>query len=392
MAKGDRYPSEMSEARDPESGRTVYRLTARRQWNTHPTYHVNGYLDDGRIAFAAEDGGVNNLYTCDLASGEIVQLIAGRGSTYLLAHLAGERGDGKGTDAFHTVVGYRTHVVYFVEGPHLRAVNADTLEETVLTTISDEWVVGVVELSGDERTVLLPLLPRECFNTDGGLAGFLRRADHLNLTSRLLGVRTDGSGSEVLWDDPGRFVGHAMFSPVTRRYILADRATGPERREEPLLWVIDVVKQETWPLGTRTPKTGHSVWLWDGSGVVTHGVVSDKGRHEGAEYIQILDFDGTTRWIGYHGPPRFYGHCHVAPDGRTIVTDAIFRPDAITAVTPGDSEAFTRETVCLHRTEGMELGQRTHPHPHVSPDGHWIVFGAYRGGRKDLYAVRCTDR
>lgn len=390
MAKGDRYPSEMTTKSDPESGRTVYRLTERRQWNIHPTYHVNGFLDDGRIAFAAEDGGLNHLYTGDLESGEIVQLTDGRGSSYLLAYLAGERGDGHGTDAFHMVAAYRDHAAYFVEEGELRAVNADTLEEQVLTTISDDWVVGVVELSGDEKMVLLPLLPRECFNVEGGLEAFLTRADRLNLTSRILGVRTDGSGVEVLWDDPGRFVGHAMFSPVTRRHILADRATDPARRDEPLLWMIDVEKRDAWPLETRNPKTGHSVWRSDGSGAVTHGVVLGGGEHDGAEYIQMLNLDGTTRWIGYHGPPRYYGHVHVTPDDRTIVTDAIFRPDAITAVTPqGDS--YRAETVCGHRTSGPEFGQRSHAHPHVSPDGTWILFGAYREGRKDLYAVRRTS-
>jgi len=387
MAKGDRYSSEMKEARDPETGRPVYRLTGRRQWNVHPTYHVNGFLDDDRIAFAAEDGGTNNLYTCDLGTGEVLQLTNGRGSSYLLAMLAGERGDGRGTDAFHMVASYRRQRLYFVEGSEVRFVDARTLEEGLLATISDDWVVGVVELSGDEEMVLLPLLPRECFNTAGGLAAFLRRADHMNLTSRLLGVRVDGSGADVLWDDPGRFVGHAMFSPVSRRYVLADRATDPDRRDEPLLWIMDVQKQETWPLGTRNAKTGHSVWLWDGSGAVTHGVVTDGGEHDGAEYIQTLNLDGTTRWIGYHGPPRYYGHVHVTPDDRTIITDAIFRPDAITVVTPTGDRCRV-ETICLHRTEGPTLGQRSHPHPHVSPDGRWILFGAYRDGRKDLFAVK----
>jgi hypothetical protein len=181
-----------------------------------------------------------------------------------------------------------------------------------------------------------------------------------------------------------------MFSPVTCRYVLADRATDPDRRDEPLLWIIDLESSRTWPLETRNPKTGHSAWLWDGSGAATHGVAVDGGPHDGAEYVQIINFDGTTRWIGYHGPPRYYGHIHVTPDDRTIITDAIFRPDAVTAITPAE-DSYRRETVCLHRTEGPEFGQRSHAHPHVSPDGQWIVFGAYREGRKDLYAVRWGD-
>jgi hypothetical protein len=389
MAKGDRYEGESSAHPDPETGLTVHRLTSRREWNTQPTYHVNGFLDDGRIAFAAVDGGRQNIYAAGLAGGGIRQLTQGKGTCYVFQERAEGRGDGKGTDAFHMVAGYRTHRVYFVEGNELKSVDADTLEESVLHVLPDEWICGVVEISHDEKIVLLPLLPRACFDTDGGLAEFLRRCDRMHLTSTLLGVRTDGSGADVLWEDAGRFVGHAMFSPVSTRHILADRATDPDRPEVPLLWIIDVEDGKTWPLATRNPKTGHSSWLWDGSGALTHGVVPRGMEHEGAEYIQLLDFDGAERWIGFQGPPRYYGHCHSTPDG-VIVTDAIFREDALTAVVPrGDS--YARRTLCVHGTSWPGFGQLTHPHPHASPDGKWIVFGSYRNGRKDIYALRADE-
>lgn len=389
MSRGQTYPSEISTYADPVSGREVHRLTARRAWNTQPTYHVNGFLDDDRVAFTAEDGGNTNVYTCDLSTGEILQLTEGRGKGYLLQHLAGGRGDGMGTDAFHLAAGYRTHVVYFVEGREVRGVNADTLEEQLLLTLPEDWISGVLEISGDGRTLLLPLLPRKCFTPTASLEEYIRRCDRQNLVSHLLGVPTDGSETTTLWEDRGRFVGHAMFSPVTERYILADRATDPGRREMPLLWMIDVEDSEAWPLRTRNPRTGHSSWLWDGSGALTHGVVPGGQDREGAEYMQVLDHDGSSRWTGYHGPPRFYGHCHVTP-GEVIITDSIFRDDAITAVKPM-ADSYSKEVVCLHRTEWSGHGQMSHPHPHVSPDGRWIVFGAYRNGRKDIYAVGCRD-
>jgi hypothetical protein len=235
LSRGQTYPSEISTYADPVSGREVHRLTARRAWNTQPTYHVNGFLDDDRVAFTAEDGGNTNVYTCDLSTGEILQLTEGRGKGYLLQHLAGGRGDGMGTDAFHLAAGYRTHVVYFVEGREVRGVNADTLEEQLLLTLPEDWICGVLEISGDGRTLLLPLLPRKCFTPTANLEEYIRRCDRQNLVSHLLGVPTDGSETTTLWEDRGRFVGHAMFSPVTERYILADRATDPDRREMPLL-------------------------------------------------------------------------------------------------------------------------------------------------------------
>jgi hypothetical protein len=389
LSRGQTRPSETSTYTDPVSGREVHRLTARREWNTQPTYHVNGFLDDDRVAFTAEEGRRTNVYTCDLSTGEILQLTEGRGNGYLLQHITGGRGDGKGTDAFHMAAGYGTHIVYFVEGSEVRGVNADTLEERLLFTLAEEWICGVLEISGDGRTLLLPLLPRKCFAPRARLEDYIRRCDRLNLVSRLLAVRTDGSGATALWEEEGRFVGHAMFSPVTDRYILADRATDPDKQKTPLLWVIDVEESETWPLRTRNPKTGHSTWLWDGSGALTHGMVPAGQEREGAEYMQILNRDGSTRWIGYHGPPRHYGHCHISPR-EVIITDSIFRRDAITAVRP-TTRSYTREVVCLHGTEWSGHGQMSHPHPHVSPDGRWIVLGAYRYGRKDIYAVGCSD-
>ena len=389
MAKGDRSESEMSVSADPETGREVYRLTSQRSWNTQPTYHVNCFFDDERVCFAAQEHGTNNIYTSSLITGTVTQLICGKGSSYLLQHIGGGWGDGKGTDAFHMAAAYRTRRVFYLEECRLKSVDIDTLEEQLLHTVSDEWISGVVEISSDESMVLLPLLSRECFDTDGGLAEYLRRCDRMNLRSRLLGVRTDGSGSDVLWEERGRFIGHAMFSPRTNRYILADRATDPARKEIPLLWIIDLERSETWPLATCNPKTGHSSWLWNGQGAVTHGVVPEGMERGGAEYLQILDTDGDSRWIGFHGPPRYYGHCHSGPNG-VIVTDAIFRDDALTAVKPQGS-SYLKETICRHDTHWEGRGQLTHPHPHVSPDGRWIVFGSLRGGRKDIYAVRGDD-
>ena len=389
MAKGDISPSEMSTHIDSQSGREVFRLTSKREWNTHPTYHVNGFLDDDRVAFTAQDKGITNIYLCNLESGSIRQVTNGRGTSHRLQYMAAGLGDGKGTDAFHMAAGYRTHCLSYVEGSEVRIVNADTLEEQLLYTLPDEWVSGVVEISADESMVLLPLLPRQCFNSKANLEEYIRRCDSLNLTSRLLGVRTDGSGAEILWQDRGRFIGHAMFSPITNRYILADRACDPSKRDVPLLWIIDVERSETWPLKTCNKKTGHSTWLWNGSGALTHGVVPAGKDKEGAEYIQILNWDGSNRWIGYHGPPRYYGHCHITPR-EVIITDSIFQDDAITAVRP-KRDSYAREIICLHRTDWQGHGQMTHPHPHVSPDGRWIVFGAYRNGRKDIYTVRCDD-
>ncbi|HPC44909.1 MAG TPA: oligogalacturonate lyase family protein [Candidatus Latescibacteria bacterium] len=386
MPKGAVYPPEMSKYVDPVSGNEVVQLTSTRKWNVHPTYHVNGFLDDQRIVFAAEAEGATNIYVCSLVAGEITQLTAGIGTSYLLAYLAGERGDGRGTDAFHIVAGYSSHAVYFVEGDELRTVNADTLEEESLYRIGPEWVCGVLELSGDEQTVLLPLLPRECFNTRGDLAEFLRRTDRLALPSRLVGVSVGDARSQVLWEDAGRFIGHAAFSPVSDKLVLCERATDPDRRDEPLLWLLKLEDEEAIPFPTRNPKTGHSVWLPDGTGVVTHGMVVDGGREHGAEYIQILNLDTSTRWIGYHGPPRYYGHCHTTPDGQTIIVDGVFAPDQITAVTPHGDGYFT-EPICVHGTDSSG-GQRAHAHPHVSPNGEWLVFGSLRGGRKDLFAVR----
>jgi hypothetical protein len=364
-------------------------LTSKREWNTQPTYHVNGFFDDDRLCFAAIERGTTNIYTSHLINGEVTQLMSGRGCFYLLHHIGSGDGDGKGTDAFHMVGGYSSHKVYYLEGCEVKSVDIDTLEERLLCSVSDRWISGVVEISHDESLLLVPLLERECFDTQSGLADYLRRCDNMNLRSRILGVRTDGSGSDILWEEKGRFIGHVMFSPTTKRYLLADRATDPDKTNEPLLWIIDLEEKDAWPLATCNPKTGHSSWLWDGSGVVTHGLVPPGNLRYGAEYLQLLNIQGDSRWIGYHGPPRFYGHCHVSPEG-IIITDAIFRDDALTAVMPRD-DGYVCKLICRHDTCWSGHGQLSHPHPHVSPDGKWIVFGSYRNGRKDLYAVRGED-
>ena len=175
MAKGQTYSSEAKALKDKKTGAVI------RQMTDHPAVSHNLYfsnpswMPDGKtIVFTSYRSGHPNLFKMDENSGEMTQLT-----------------DVEGFGGFAACPAKDGQRVFYNTGGQVRAVDIQTLEESILANFG-EGRVGGCSLSADGERLVTPL-------------------QH-NGHSAVVAVNTDGSGHRIVREPP-RAVGHVQVCP-----------------------------------------------------------------------------------------------------------------------------------------------------------------------------------
>ena len=155
---------------------------------------------------------------------------------------------------------------------------------------------------------------------------------------------------------------HVVASPDHRWILYCHEGAWDEQR----MYLYDVERSESCPLRPQEDgaRIGHEFWI-------APTVVGYHGAKDGRGFfgtIDVISEDFTERPSPVAGNEH-YGHYHVSPDGRAIVTDGEVTPDAISISPLGDA-ALEFEPVGRHD----DGDQRYHPHPHWHQGGRFITF------------------
>ena len=144
MARGDVFPSEKREFQQPETGARVLQLTDQPCKNSNAYYNHEQFINNSqRLVFHSDRSGVRQLYTVDLASGQIVQLT--------------DAADGMGgwaVDSEHDVI-YYSHETQILR---LDPDGAST-DEVVADTPPNCSPLGLQDLSSCGRYLVLSARP-----------------------------------------------------------------------------------------------------------------------------------------------------------------------------------------------------------------------------------------
>lgn len=400
---GRKFPSEISDAVDPLTGRRVRRFTRSPANDQHPYFTGPALTADSRtLVFISERAGGPDLFAADTASGEITQLTHNRHG--LLRSYVYPWGSVAGFGKASVVLHAGSGDVYYLQGRQLRVVNCRTLRHRVIATLPPGYVSAFMHVDPANARVCIPLVDADAFAGSeevtiptyhpGGFGAIGERVRQRSLSSHLLIVHTDGSHADVWASIPGAWVTHVQFRPTAHGdsdLLLFNHEAlsgiGSQR-----MWMIDGVTRKIWKVRPE-PGDGkhwncHEVWTADGSRVFYHGagVHPDTGRKtnlfgwcspDGLDYREIYLPDEASG----------YGHFAEHPVPGTLITDGYFADGRILAlVREGPVKGWgIWEPLCRHDSRWHY--QDDHPHPIVSADGKWCVFTSSASGTADVYAV-----
>ena len=374
---------------DSLTSRPTRRLTCSGLFNNTPTYHLNACFtrDSQRLIIGSYREDCSALLLADPATGElrVIATAENRGGAWFGGAVSMIQATGQ------VVVAYNRS---------LRVYDLETLEEKVLVEdIGAAYRFGHPAGSIDGRTVYIQRAPAFPDHLGGDPDASRRYFE--DCVSRFGGMPTTHFAVDVatgrtmeLLAEPLAGCNHVVPNPAHPDLLLIDRdwpprfSHGGDHGQTSRVWILNVRTGALAEVRPRDPNRFqiHSNWSVEGDRVYYHGRSGEAGH-----YVGVADVEGNVVWEKAF-PLFCYGHMCTHTTERAIVTDGLFTPDLITAIhyEETDPNGVPRlEMLARHTTDWKTVsGQFSHPHCHMSPDGHWLTYNKAEAGRSDVYVVR----
>jgi oligogalacturonide lyase len=392
MGKGEKFIPEWRTFVDSHTRVEIRQLTNYKAHSHHLYFTNSGWYDSGhKLVFGSDRCNRTNLFSLDLAGGEITQL------TDL---------EPANADFLFTSINPCRSEAYFWHERTLVALDLVTLDERRLYRLPDGYAFNMTSVTADGKYVCTGIYEdlSERFKVDL-LHGYVGFAEYWEAMphSQILRISTENGTTEVVFEE-NYWIGHANASP-TLPSIATYCHEGPWQKVDQRIWGVNLDSGEVWKI--RPPlhgeAVGHEYWLADGEQIGYHG-------HYKSGDIQEFE-RATPKPTSYHGQHKsgepFYGSIRYDNTGQV---EAAFPSDSThfqsndlnLIVGDGSREKpqlllwrfrngrFEAPRVVLtHR--GTFQVQQLHVHPRFSPDGRQILFTSDLTGYGQLYLVDTPD-
>jgi hypothetical protein len=362
MAIGDTFEAQRIEVPCELSGARLWHFSP---WegNQYVPYFYNPSLDakGRRMILVGSRDGNEQLYLLDLTTDVVTQLTDAAGSDQNWAPYIRDQVSGIRPQFVAWAQPAYDEALYW-EGNTLRLVNAETHISEDLYRLRDDVVPSVLHCSGA-----------------GWVAwGYLPHAlqERMRLGSSVVELEEDlkiGCGfcvydlatRNLVLDVPTPFWPNHVAAAANHRHVLCCHEGS---WEEQRMFLYEADNEHLRPLRPQDDgaRIGHEFWI-DADTVAYHGSIGEDG------FFGTIDVkSGKKQERAASAESHYYGHYHMSPDGRSIVTDGEVTPDMISVSSlEGDRLAF--DPVCQHNWARSQ-DQRSHPHPNWHRDGRHITF------------------
>jgi oligogalacturonide lyase len=358
MGKGQRFPAEWRTIRLAETGIEVRQLTSYKGHSYHLYFTNPGWYDGGRrLLFGSDRGNLTNLFSVELASGEITQLTDLDQPPPMKLSFQGAS------------VNPLREEVYFWHDRELVALDLRSLEERRLYRAPDGFRPGITNVTADGNFVCTGLVEdlsgRFRVDLDHGYVGFHEYWE-ARPHSQVLRIDLASGAAEVVFEER-YWVGHINTSPKLP-HLLTYCHEGPWHKVDHRIWGLDMSTGRTWKIRPGQPGelVGHEYWFADGEQIGYHG----KRAEVEAPFP--------------HGSTHFHSN-----DLSLIVGDGSREEPHLMLWRFRDGRFEGPRAVLPHRCSFQ--AQVLHVHPRFSPDGRQILFVSDMAGYGNLYLVDTPD-
>ena len=365
------YPSEMITFQDRTTGATVHQLTNYKCNSTHPYFTDDGWYDnDRRMLFISERENARNIYSIEIASGEISQL------TNMPA------GDPGLTSPMF--VNKKYNETYYLYRGCIYALNLETLESRPLYIVPKGFTCGGARPTGDGESIVFGLTEDTSRRIHANLsAGYIGMRDIFEAKPdcRIVRIHLASGRAEEVWQE-NCWVGHVNPS-TTLGNIISFCHEGPWQLVDHRIWVLNLDTGKAWKIRERQEEgemVGHEYWFEDGIHVGYQVHHRTPGQEE--SFFGFEDYNGNNRMEASWGAPMpTPDHIHsvgfnlvVGDSGKTIKAFKY------------NGEKFEGpRIICMH--DGDFFFGAHHPHPRMTRDEKHVVFNSTRTGYCNIYMV-----
>jgi oligogalacturonide lyase len=320
------------------------------------------------LLFGSDRENRTNLFSIDLASGEITQL----------TDLDPVPPPFETEFIFSCVNPVRDEAYFWYNG-QLMAIDLQHNEMRRLWTVPQGFMNNIMNISADGEyvcTVIFEdLSDRMRIDYLHGYVGF-RETWAANPLSQIVRIATDGGGAEVIWEE-NSWIGHVNTSP-TQPHLLTFCHEGPWHEVDNRIWGLDMNTGEAWQIRPRThpgERVGHEYWYADGIHLGYHGAAADGN----SKFFGRIRYDDTEKLeVSF---PHETGHIH-SNDLNLVVGDA----GKVVRVWQWNGTNFDGPRVLCEHRSSMHI-QKVHVHPRFNAAGTHVLFTSDVSGYGNLYLV-----
>ncbi|HLU09192.1 MAG TPA: oligogalacturonate lyase family protein [Oceanobacillus sp.] len=368
MGKGEKFKPEWRTFVDSQTGVEIRQLTNYKA-HSHHLYFTNSGWYDGKLIFGSDRCNRTNLFSLDLASGEITQL------TDL---------DPADADFLFTSLNPCRPEAYFWHERTLVALDLTTFEERRLYRLPDGYAFNMTSVTADGKYVCTGIYEdlSARFKVDL-LHGYVGFAEYWEAMphSQILKISTEDGSAEVVFEE-NYWIGHANASP-TQPSIATYCHEGPWYKVDHRIWGVNLDNGEVWKI--RPPldgePVGHEYWLADGEHIGYHGRYKN-----GDPFYGSIRYDNTERVEAAFPSDSSHFQSNTLD---LIVGDGSREKPQLLLWRFRDGRFEGPRVVLTHR--GTFQVQQLHVHPRFSPDGKQILFTSDLSGYGQLYLVETPE-
>lgn len=372
--KGDVSPSECHDFRDRATGVAVRQLTGYKGHSHHLYFTNSGWWDGGaRLLLGSDRGNRTDLYSLELATGELTQLTEHRPET--------------DTELLFSSMNPLCDECYFVRERQVIALNLRTLAERVIYRLTPGFKLNILNCAADGAALYTGIFEDLSgqFEVDllHGYVGF-REYCEARPISRIVRIPVDGSApeGEIVFEERA-WIGHVNTSP-RHPHLLSFCHEGPWNIVDHRIWGFDTRTGQAWkvrPVKPGKDVLGHEYWLRDGETIGYHGHIGGKpiygfSRYDNSERQEaVMPMDSHH----YHSNTRDL----IVGDGQGNHTPYVL------LWTWQGRELSAPRVLCAHH--GSRHIQQVHIHPRFSPDGRQVLYTTDSTGYGQVHLVDLPD-
>ena len=357
---GKSYPSEKKEVVSAKSGNEVIQWTQNGK-NNHLYFNIESFVDKDHFLFYSDRSGAMNLFEMSMVDGSMTQLTDEQNLTQSAWHLP------------------QIHTLWFETKEALKAMDTQTFEVRTVF-VFDSLRPESFAVTCDGKYLVFTA------NKNPGFS-----AKHSTGPYALFRMNLKTRETKQISPDMGFNMSHVQTSPTdpTRvsycwQHVYVKGAPGMVGNTPNRIWWNNIDGTDGGPVGIQEfgIHRTHEFWFTDGS----HMGYSARylwGPNKGKQFIGIITPDGKENFM--MPVPVSSSHNQMFSDNKHWVSDLY---DGLNLVLfTIDGKEIVKKEILYKHDSSME-GQPSHPHPHFSPDGRYVLFSTDKSGKPQVYTVK----